>query len=115
VLEILDDWAHPSINFADGKAFGRSNAWLLQVDLNYRSMVTLLFGGCEAGQYVCSFVVLSRYMLDDDFIEFGYGVVDRVVVALEEGLSHHEFVLHLTDYQLRVALACHRACPEIVS
>jgi len=53
-------------------------------------------------------------MLDSDFIEFGYGVVDRLVVALEEGLSHPEFVLDLTDYQLGVAFARHYACPEVM-
>ena len=77
-------------------------------------MVALLFGGCEAGQCVCSFVILPRYMLDNDFIEFGYGVVDHVVVSLEEGLSHLKFVIHLTDYQLGVAFACHHVCPEVV-
>jgi len=44
-------------------------------------------------------------MLDDDFVKLGNRVVDRVVIALEEGFFYLEFALYLTDNQLRVALA----------
>jgi len=68
------------------------------MDLNNRSVVAFLLSGCEARQRVRSFVVLSKYMLDSDFIEFGDQVVDRMVIVLEEGLPHLEFAFDLTDY-----------------
>jgi len=34
VLQILDDWAHPSVDFGYGQAFGVSHAWLLQMDMS---------------------------------------------------------------------------------
>jgi len=63
----------------------------------------------------CPFAVLSGYMLDSDFIEFGNEVVDRMVIALEEGLPHLEFASDLGDYQLGVAFTCDLARPEVMS
>jgi len=94
----LDYQTHPSIDFGDGHAFGLSYARLLQMDLNNRSVVALHLSGCEARQCVCPFIVLSGYMLDNDFNEFGNEVVDRMVISLEEGLPHLQFASDLADY-----------------
>jgi len=44
-------------------------------------------------------------MLDGDFIKLGDEVVDRVIIALEEGFFDFKLAFYLSDNQLRVALA----------
>jgi len=100
MLQVLDDWVHPSIGLGDCQAFGAAYAWLLQTHLDNRAMVALFFRGGEMRECVCSFVLLPWYMLDGDFIELGDGVADRVIIALEEGFFDFEFAFYLTDNQL---------------
>jgi len=76
------------------------------MDLNDRSVVALLLSGCKARQRVYLLVILPGYMLDNDFIELGNRVADRMVVVLEEGHPHLEFAFVLIDYQLGVAFTC---------
>jgi len=75
-------------------------------------VVALLLSGCKVRQRVCLFVVLSGYMFNSDFTEFGNGVADRMVIVLEEGLPHLEFAYDLADYQLGVAFICDLAPPR---
>jgi len=77
-------------------------------------MVALPFRGDETRESVCSFVLLSCYMHDGDFIKLGDGVADRVIIALEEGFFDFKIAFYLTDDQLRVTLVYDFACSQVV-